>query len=281
MKKHILRSLTLALAVLLTLSAALPLTSCSKPPELDEIRDRVISLIESSYELNEIFWGKGLPTYPRVEDITDKPLEYSSEHDKYYLLFEDGGKNYCMYYESGDYKFLLITDEPQAGVEAVFTDTDNSKYYYPTEYEKPKLEYSYSDDDYDEKYDVVRLDAKYTSVDDIKTAAAKVFSADYLKGIYSSAFDGVAYAEGASSGVRRARFTEYDGLLRQRNDIEPRISAKRLYDYSTMKIIKPSDEKRVNLRIDSHLEGSDEILNINLCVTLGADGAWYLDSPTY
>ena len=83
------------------------------------------------------------------------------------------------------------------------------------------------------------------------------------------------------SGVRSARFIEHELLLRQRNDIEPRIEKKRIYDYDTMKIVRPSDDERVNIKVDTHLEGEIEILSVTLTIIKAKDGKWYLDTPTY
>lgn len=56
---------------LLTLVLALGvLPGCSsKAPALSEIYDRVVELVEASYEMNEIFYGDGLPYYDRELSI--------------------------------------------------------------------------------------------------------------------------------------------------------------------------------------------------------------------
>ena len=74
---------------------------------------------------------------------------------------------------------------------------------------------------------------------------------------------------------------EQGGLLRQSNEIDSQLPGLRVYDFSTMKIVRPSNAKRVNISVDTHLEGETDILNVNLTFTLGEDGQWYLDSPTY
>ena len=48
------------------LSMILSLSGCAnRAPKLEEIYDRVVELVEASYELNEIFYGEGLPYYDR------------------------------------------------------------------------------------------------------------------------------------------------------------------------------------------------------------------------
>ncbi|HHT53365.1 MAG TPA: hypothetical protein GX011_00290 [Clostridiales bacterium] len=181
-------------------TALLLLTSCSRPPELSEIYDEVVSLIEASYEINEIFFGRGLPT-----------------------------------------------DEGQSDLPG---------------------------------YSLVRVDAKFKSIDEIKAATALVYSEDYREGLYEVAFGGVASFTPGAHSVVKARFIEHNGRLRQDSNTKALISAKRIYDYSSMKIVKPSNARNVNISIDSHLEGSGEILNITLSFVF-EDGRWLLNSPTY
>ena len=62
-KKMRIKWWALILSVLL-LSA--PLCSCSsEPPPLEDVRERFVQLIEDSQEINDIFFGEGLPTYAR------------------------------------------------------------------------------------------------------------------------------------------------------------------------------------------------------------------------
>lgn len=269
-----------------TLLCPLCLGSCGAP-EVPEIHDRVVGLVEASYEINEIFFGEGLPTYPRVTLLTDMPLTYSAEHDVYYLFFEDAeAGRLCMYYDAAakEYRFLRVvntSDVTAADGESVYTDAAAGLSFFAAEYTEKTPEYVYGEDDPYNDYNVVRADAAYTSIDAIKAAAEKVYTKEYLEAVYQGAFDGVGFAVDGASGVRNSRFIEYDYLLRQYGKAEPLIKAKRIYDYGTMKIISPSNSKRVNLTMDTHLEGETEILNVRLTLILGADGQWYLDSPTY
>ena len=226
-----------------------------------------------------------METYPRVDLPTDQPLQYDAEHDAYYIIFEE--ETYgeiCAYYDqqTKDYVFYqLIRGEITASEQDfVYIDTENKIYLKTCDYVLPTVEYVYTDDD-PSGYDVVRIDAPYLSIQEIKTAAEGIFSAEYLELIYSAAFDGVAYVEGTSSGVRSARFTEYGGLLRQSNEINSRLPGRRVYDFSTMKIVRPSNAERVNISVETHIEGQTEILKVNIVLVKAADGQWYLDSPTY
>ena len=73
------------------------LSSCSRPPKVEEIYDRVVELIEASYELNTVFYGAGLPVYK--EDSTYAEFthmyfdfEYQGEYEivsEYAKFFSD------------------------------------------------------------------------------------------------------------------------------------------------------------------------------------------------
>ena len=265
------------------LASCLCLTSCGAP-DISEVKDRVIELIEASYEINDIFFGDGFETYPRIEKITDQPLQYSEKYELYYLFFEaEGYGQLCMYYKDGEYKFASVKNTSEvtaADGTALLTDDESGLSFFPSDYEEPELEYVYGEDQISD-YDVVRADAKYLSIAEIKNAAEKVYTQEYLDQVYQAAFDGVAYVEDSMSGVRSARFIEHELLLRQRNDIEPRIEKKRIYNYDTMKIVRPSNDERINIKVDTHLEGESEILSVTLTIIKATDGKWYLDTPTY
>lgn len=67
---------TLLLALLLVLPMAL--SACaSRAPDLAEVKDPFSALIEASYEINEIFFGAGLPTH-------DRDGEFAKENNIYY-----------------------------------------------------------------------------------------------------------------------------------------------------------------------------------------------------
>lgn len=124
-------------------------------------------------------------------------------------------------------------------------------------------------------YEMVRPDAKYLSVDAIKEAAGKVYSASYLEGIYQMVFDG--YAD-EIAGVTRAKFLEWEGGFYQNSSYESYIEENRTYNYDTMKIVDPSRGEYLNVELESELGG--EKLTVILSFTLTGDG-WRLDSPTY
>ena len=203
----------------LILVLALTTAACgASAPDLGEVKDELKSLIEASYEINEIFFGEGLETYAR-----------GGEYDKEHLLYSENDEEFA-YYE------YVITD---AG------------YYY---------------------------------TDHVKWAAEKVYTAEYLAGVYTMAFDG--YADENTGKVTTARYLDANGWLMRyafgENDPFDQLDGKkRRYDFDSMEIVKPYSAGYVNLSSDSDLEGNEsDVLTITLHFKKTADG-WRLDSPTY
>ncbi len=56
------KSITLLLSLCMLLSLPLSLSSCASPA-LEDIYDRVVELVEGSYEINSVFYGVGLPVW--------------------------------------------------------------------------------------------------------------------------------------------------------------------------------------------------------------------------
>ena len=176
----------------------------------------------------------------------------------------------------------------------IYTTAKGISYYDLPEYEEPKFEYEYGTND-NKNYDVVRLDAKYLSIDAIKEAAEKVYSADYLSAIYASTFDGIRNDfEDESSTVLLARYIEESSgegepvYLRKSNVTKSLFSEQRAYDYTTMQIRSPYSRSRVNVTIQAngtYFDTSEKVMKdgwhtVNLSFVL-QDGVWRLDSPTY
>ncbi len=125
------------------------------------------------------------------------------------------------------------------------------------------------------KYEYVSTDSKYITIEDMKRAAEKVYTEEYLSSVYMMAFDG--YAD-EISGVTVARYLESEGWLFSSTAYEPIIDSKREFNYNTMKIVKPSRGDYVNVEIVSRLNGED--LPITLAFRKTENG-WRLDTPTY
>lgn len=206
----------ICLALILTLLVSF--VSCAAtPPDLDEFKEEFISLVEASYEINEILFGEGLPTYAR-----------GGEYDREYNLYGDWDGEFA-YYE-------YVTQE--------------SNYYF---------------------------------TDQIKWNAEKVYTKEYLAGVYTMAFDG--YADENTGAVTTARYLDANGVLMRyafgENDPFDHLDGrKRRFDFDSMKVVKPYSASYINVAVDSYVEGEDEILNITLHFKKTSEG-WRLDAPTY
>lgn len=206
-----------AILLLALIMAAGVFSSCaSEPPQLGEVKDELVALVEASYGINGIFFGDGLETYARGG-------KFDKEHHLY-----DGN------------------------------DSEYASYEYVTE------------------------DCGYLFTEKIKTDAEKVYTLDYLEGIYTMAFDG--YADENTGAVTTARYLDVNGWLMKYayGDSDPFniLPGKRVYDFDTMEIVKPSTAKYLNVEINSHLEGETEQVKVTLRFKLTDDG-WRLDNPTY
>lgn len=86
------KTVCFGLLLAMLLSCCVFFTSCGAP-EIDEIYDRVVELIEASYEVNTVFYGPGLPVYSRdsrlasirhlYDDASHEGYEYVSEYSKF------------------------------------------------------------------------------------------------------------------------------------------------------------------------------------------------------
>ena len=92
---------SLLLALLLLCGGAVGLASCSpagEPPALEEVYDRIVTVVEASHEVNVLMFGAGLPVYPREgeeEDllhryygVADDGREYVTPYAKYKSISE-------------------------------------------------------------------------------------------------------------------------------------------------------------------------------------------------
>ena len=229
----------------------------------------------------EIYVCKYSMTYYLPEGVNeDGTPEYDRVVETFYALRRDKG----------------VTAFPPGltVAEKVYTTVKGENYYLLPGYKEPTFEYEYSASD-NEHYDVVRLDAKYLTIDSIKEAAEKVYSAAYLKAIYSSVFDGIRsdFAD-SSSTVLLARYIEESSgegepvYLRKSNVTESLFSKQRTYDYTTMQIRSPYSRDRVNVTIEANGSYFDSetktmkegVHTVKLSFVL-EKGVWRLDSPTY
>lgn len=107
------------LAVIISLGV---LPGCSsRAPELSEIYDRVVELVEASYELNEIFYGDGLPYYDRnLEIYAPMYSDYTTEgYTRDYNIVSDLAKYHSI-------------DEIKMAAERVYSQALLEEVVYPS-----------------------------------------------------------------------------------------------------------------------------------------------------
>lgn len=289
--------ISLIVCLILILSTLLSLSSCSQPPEYSEIEGRLKDLIEASAEVNSIFFGEGLPTYERVMDprsttkvYKEKILnENGEEEEKLYYYYEVTDERYkrVIAYRSGiksPYTYVQVLTYPEMSMTPVYFDDYNEVYAYVIEdYVEPEHEFYYNATD-PVDYDYVRFDCEYSDVNSLKKKAEAVYSSVYLESIYSSMFVGTVASN--SVGALNARYMEYaddmgNVYLMESNKFKPLITETRVFDYSTAKMVKPSNAEYVNVEIDSYLPSNPskrEVVKISLILE---NGKWMLDSAPY
>ena len=141
--------------------------------------------------------------------------------------------------------------------------------------EYAELNYTYSAND-SASYEYVSEHSPCISATAIREMLESVYSKEFLATYAGTLFDGFL----AGETVFPARYYETGNWLYQSVDVEPLVTWQRIYDYSTMRVIKPSSSDYVTVEIDSHLEGEEEILPVQISMVYER-GGWYLDAPTY
>ena len=102
------RKVSLILALITLLTCFPFMTSCSRPPELSEVKDELVALLEGSYAINDILFGAGLTTeydesglYDEYTDEIKNFESYYSDDQIFYYFYsqvvattKDGAKQY-------------------------------------------------------------------------------------------------------------------------------------------------------------------------------------------
>lgn len=284
------RKIFIRLSALALLSAlVLTLASCSSPPALDEVRDSFVSLINASAEINDIFFGAGLPVYDRETSSGSGSALYDEATGTYYWIIEDEQLGTVVkYYDSAASAYYFVLKKAEKDGDGYVWHPEGGAYYYKIDYTEDTPEVVY-DENSPVYYDYVLVDCEYQTVDSIKAAAEKVYSTDYLQSVYTIMFDGYADDNG---GMIYARYMidesgETDMFLKS-NRFEPYFETQTTYDYSTMKIVSPSRSDYVNIELTANGRYIDydtvEITTGEHTVTLAfilENGEWRLDTPTY
>ena len=313
--KITLKVLAIVLAFVLIISSVFIIRSCSAPPEYSEIKARVEELIEASFDVNDIVWGAGLPTYERVTDPKSSLTLY--ETGKTYLD-EDGKEQPLNYYYynvlsdenvfafrkekdyKADYAYVYVSDKaldkasltalyPQKSGEnaaenlytEAFADHEAGIYAYIVPFIEPDYDFYYVSSDPTD-YDYVRADSKYLSSDDIKAFVRTVYAPDYADSLDQVLFDGVA--EGGF--VQKARYSVLQrsgsSMLTSLNTYASLFTERRVYLYETAQINRgDSNDTSVVVEFLTYLPSNpDKRVTASLSFVLDG-GVWYLASPTY
>ena len=209
MKSKFLRIGVRLLCLCLCLVSLLSTASCGrKPPEINDVSERFIYLIERSVEINDVLFGAGIPVYKRDALITDKRQIYF-------------------------------------GV-------------------------------YQSNYELSMEQSRYFDVEGMKADVEEIFSSNYLKALYETAFDGVLFSDGAY-----LRFYQEGSKFYQTIGMDNFKYQRKIYDYSTMKIVKPSDDDFVTVEIEAYDIGMSHKRRVIEITFVKENGEWYLNSPTY
>ncbi len=323
MKKRLIAVIVAIALVLVSLGVFLIVRHVrnNRPPELAAIRERAITLINASHEINEIFWGEGLVTYPRVyheyyERVpfyltkTENAYVYAPEKTDetktlYYYTFTDAAVGeiiayqYCLSPESGVYvdvekgdaltiadkiKYRYAKKTIEKTEEAIFS---LGEYYYVAlpEYQETSAEFYYTTSD-EEYYDYVRLDNEYLSTAEIKEKAETVYAEDFLSSVYESIFTGITVSD-HDSGTLYARYIDYTdtegNTYLMKSNTWKAASVARVYLYDTIRMSEErrSNAKDVYLDVDTYVPGNENEIETITVSLTLQNGNWFLNSATY
>ncbi|MBE6548045.1 MAG: hypothetical protein E7667_04100 [Ruminococcaceae bacterium] len=208
-KKHKkLISIILCIAILLSVGGIFAYCTLNKAPELSEVKDRYIFLIERSKQINEVLFGAGLPVYERDGDL--------------------------------DEAFGIYIGSSNLG------------------------------------YRKVMPNAQFFMIDQMKREAQQVYSSGYCDALFQSCFDGVLV-----DGKTLIEYTEIAGELHQNMSREVLSKNEKIYLYSTMEIVRPSNKEYVNVEIDAYPINNPSAVKRETLSFSFEEGNWYLDTPTY
>lgn len=212
MKKII--SLIIAILILSTM-----LFSCSVSYTEEEIIEVAKNLIESSYDVNEIYFGKGLPVDEDYDDISS---------------YVDNAED------------LSAEDLEVESVQYVGVDPESG----------------------------------YSTLDDLKNIALKVYSKEYCEDIFIPAFEGVSDEDTGSVKYSRFMINLYDTLCERKDIVEDGPVLLRTYKLDTIKV-QEMKENRCKITVKATLDDGYE-LDVRLFLVKNEDGSgWRLDTPTY
>ncbi|MBQ5725247.1 MAG: hypothetical protein IIV80_03730 [Clostridia bacterium] len=130
----------------------------------------------------------------------------------------------------------------------------------------------------DDGFAYVTRYAAFSRIDDMKEAAAHVYSREYCESVLEAVFTG--YRDKDTSASLPARYREDEKALWQNGYVDSLVSGVRSYDFAAMKIVKGSHSRYIKVEIPSRTDDKpDEWVTVRLSLVL-EDGQWFLDSPS-
>ena len=309
-KTKIIRIAALVLGVLLLIGSIFLIVGVSFPPNYAEIEADFKALMSGSQKINTVLFGEGLPTYERIEEepmsvqktgefytnADGKQVEiviyYQKTYDKDSTVYSfrpsypRGTKDAYVYVsnkemtkEELEARFPTTKDaylpEGQSFYNEIYRSEDGKKIGYIIPYEEKVPEFTYTSLD-DTRYDYVRTDADFKSVDEIKAEAEKYYSKEFLDSLYISLFDGIE-----SDGViLYPRFKQLERGLAQNNEDEPMFKSHRVFKFETAKIITwGSSSTFVRIEIESYSPDNPEKVTVEELQLTKQGDRWVLNSP--
>lgn len=135
-------------------------------------------------------------------------------------------------------------------------------------------------DDFEEGdyYDFVTDESPYLSAEQIKIEAERYYSKEFLEStVYPQLFDGLAIPDSAGSiAYARARFLEDGNWFYQLRGAENYFaSGKLVYDFSSIRVVAPSNDDVCYVKISATLGGESVTQRVKL---QKQDGVWLLAS---
>ena len=275
--------------MLMIVAVLLSSAACSAAPELEEVKDEFVRLIEASNEVNRILFGDGLSVYG--------DMSYNEERGIYYsIIYTKNDGKLCSYYDkaTGEYVTLRFGEKGETGV--VYSDDEAGIYLYPSSYEYSDYNTELSDALLPADYSYVRTDEVVVTIKEMTDMASAVYSEDYLADIFETLVGGIdegsvivdeTFVPRYKEAVDTENGKKY--LVRaNKNLCPPLVNEVREYDLDTMTILKGSRKNFVTVEISAYGsyadldEGKVKVgwSTVRLSF-VKQNGEWRLDSPTY
>lgn len=264
------------------------MTSCA-PPEIDEVRDTFIDLIERSEEVNRILFGAGLSVYG--------DMSYDEATGTYYCEFYNKDEGRLVAYFDNDLReYVSLRYGNKGEGDPVYKNEEEGIYLYPSDVIYTDTNKDLPDSLLPAHYKYVRIDEVCTTINQITALASLVYSEDYLADVFETTMgsgtgDGVLANDNFAAKYLEVTDAENGKKYLVRADLSYRpaqVDYTRIYDFSTMLIARNSRKSYVNVEISSYgtyvdfdaQEAKVGWSTVRLSF-VKQNGEWRLDTPTY